>query len=363
VGDRAQDARVCIVIRTKDRLGLLRRAFEDILAQDLQEWEAIVVNDGGDAVALDALAAEYSAGFDGRLRTIHLARSLGRWPTANAGVAASEAPFIVLHDDDDTWHPQFLRTAVDYLDSHPDEYGVVARTEVIIEEPRGEAFVEVSRYLLEDHNPEILLADLLRFNRFVPISFLYRRTLHDRLGAYDESLPAAGDWAFNLAAVALRPVRYLSDKPLAFWHQRPAITGVLGNSVHAATGDHAIADRRYRDDNLRDYVAHAGLGLPLYISEIVTSQTRELIARIDAVTAAEVPLREQISRLEARLDALTAGSDRVEHHLQRTIDARLRGWVWRLKQRVRRRRHRGPGVSSGRRRRPQRLARPCRRAG
>lgn len=317
-------ARVAIVVRTKNRPTMLRRALSSIAAQSFTQWETIVVNDGGDAAEVERVIGEIATPAEASIRPLHMPESVGRWPAANAGVAASTAPLLVLHDDDDSWHPHFLARTVAHLDAHELDHGVAARIEVILEEERGGVMTEFHRYLLEAHNEEILLTDLLEFNRFVPIGFLYRRELHTLIGPYNESLPAAGDWAFNLAVVALGPVRYVSDEALAYWHQRPSMTGTLGNSVHVATGDHSIADRTFRDQALRDFVQRSGLGLPLYLSTASTDMMRKLESLADA-----------IARLEARATHLEHQNDLLLHNQSRTIDTRVRGWFVRQRSRFR----------------------------
>ncbi|WP_298743348.1 glycosyltransferase family A protein [uncultured Microbacterium sp.] len=323
-------ADVAIIVRTKDRPDILRRALSSILDQTFPRWEAVIVNDGGDPRTIELLVGEHADRAAGRIRIEHHSSPRGRWGAANAGVTATTAPLIVLHDDDDSWDPEFLAETSGYLRTHPEEHAVIARTEVILEEPRAEGLVETGRYLLEDHNAEVLLTELLQFNRFVPISFLYRRELHEHLGLYDASLPAAGDWAFNLATVALRPIAYVSDRPLAYWHQRPTVRGVEGNSVHANDADHRFADRSFRDKQLRAYVQASGLGLPLYLTEGARVEESAASARAEAIHARLDEVMQSLRSMHERMD-------RLEHDLSRTIDTRVRGWVWRQKQRLRRR--------------------------
>lgn len=318
--------RVGIVVRTKDRPAMLRRALSSIQAQTHGDWETVIVNDGGAPETVDAVLAQTGAAEDPRIRVIHHPESLGRWPSANAGVAATTAPYLVLHDDDDRWHPDFLAETTAHLDAHPDDYGVITHAEVIHERSEGEEFVEVWRYELEDHNPEVLLTDLLEFNRFVPIQFLYRRTLHDLLGEYDATKPAAADWMFNLRAVALRPVPYASPRVLAYWHQRPGIDGTLGNSVFAAPAEHRFADRRHRDEELRAYIAGNGAGLPLFLTKALETRTQEIQ---DAAHRRETALNERIDRLDEALADL-------KRSLELTIDARLRRWYRELRGKTRR---------------------------
>lgn len=332
------EPRVSVIVRTKDRPDMLRRALRSITTQDVEAWEAIIVNDGGDVEVLDGVVNEFVDVAAGRIQVLHHESSLGRWPSANAGVRNTSAPLIVLHDDDDTWHREFLGRMLQYLDDNPDEWGVIARTAVIHEQYKEDGSLhETWRYVLEDHHERVLAYDILKFNRFVPIGFVYRRALHERVGLYDETLPAAADWAFNMKALAVRPINYVSDDVLAYWHQRPGIEGIAGNSVFAATGDHRQAQRAHRDNELRSYIASAGWGLPLYISSLAEDRKRETSEIREDLAKVHTEVQAASTDLQARLDRADAAIARLEHHLERSMDTRIRGFVWRQKQRIRRR--------------------------
>ena len=101
-------ATVGIVVRTKDRPHFLARALRSITSQTYADWHAFVVNDGGDPAAVAGVVGELDAADRARVTVLDHASSLGRWPSANAGVRAateSGASYLVLHDDDDK---QFL---------------------------------------------------------------------------------------------------------------------------------------------------------------------------------------------------------------------------------------------------------------
>jgi glycosyltransferase involved in cell wall biosynthesis len=268
-------ATVGIVVRTKDRPHFLTRALGSITAQTYDDWHAFVVNDGGDPAAVAGVVGNLSAEDRDRVTVIDHPSSLGRWPSANAGVRAATdagASYLVLHDDDDSWAPTFLEHAAAYLDAHPLAPGVVSRIEIVWEEadargPHG--YVETGREVFQGHLHDPLLGDTLLFNRFVPIGFLYRRELHDEIGLYDESLSVVGDWAFNLKILARWTLEYVGEEPLAFWHQRPGATGIDGNSVISHGKDHEKYDALVRDAALRSYVGEHGLGLVLYLTKFI----------------------------------------------------------------------------------------------
>ncbi|MGR9051111.1 MAG: glycosyltransferase family 2 protein [Gammaproteobacteria bacterium] len=103
-----QDPIVAIITRTKNRNILLRRAIESVLGQHFRNWLMVIVNDGGDAEAVDRLVAEYESQFRGRSKVIHNPNSLGMEAASNVGIKNSDSRYLVIHDDDDSWHPAFL---------------------------------------------------------------------------------------------------------------------------------------------------------------------------------------------------------------------------------------------------------------
>jgi len=286
--------RVAVVVRTKDRPDFLVRALASISGQTLAEWECIVVNDGGDAASVDALIAALPTEDQGRVRALHHDASRGRWVSANAGVLATTAPLLVLHDDDDSWHPEFLERSVGYLDARPERAGVVSRIEIVWERRAGSGFEPVRREVFQEHLPVPTLADTMLFNRYVPIGFVYRRELHAELGLYDERLPVVGDWNFNLKVLARGPLEYLADEPYAFWHQREGDEGPSGNSVIASRGAHAEWDALLRDEALREYVAAHGTGLVLYLTKFID---RRFVEVEEGIRSEVRGVRQEVSRL------------------------------------------------------------------
>lgn len=271
----SEDAAVAIVVRTKDRPAFLRRALASIAGQTFADFECVVINDGGDPAPVDAVIADVPEQLRSRFRAIHAPDSRGRWKSANAGVLGTTAPLIVLHDDDDTWHPDFLARATDYLRDHPQRDGVVARTEIVWEVPGKSGYRVRRREIFQPQLHDILLGDVLAFNRFVPIGFLYRRSLHEELGLYDDRLPVVGDWEFNLRILRRGPLEYLGGEPLAYWHQRAGQGGDAGNSVIDASGDHARYDALLRDEALRPYIEEHGIGMLLYLTGFIEKRFRE----------------------------------------------------------------------------------------
>lgn len=94
---------VSIYVPTRDRLHLLRRAVDSVLAQDHANVEVIVVDDGssdGTAEYLRAKAAE-----DPRLKFHVNERNLGACRSRNIAIGLARGEFITGLDDDDYFLP------------------------------------------------------------------------------------------------------------------------------------------------------------------------------------------------------------------------------------------------------------------
>lgn len=280
------EPRVAIVVRTKDRPRFLDRALRSIAAQTETAWECVVVNDGGDPAPVDEMVARVPESAREKVRVLHRRASHGRWASANAGILTTTAPYLVLHDDDDTWHPEFLERAADYLDAerNAERGGVVSRIEIVWERADNDgAYVELGREIFQQQLTAPTLGDTMLFNRFVPIGFVYRRSLHDELGLYDEKLPVVGDWNFTLKVLTRGALEYLDDeKPYAFWHQRPGQSGADGNSVISSDRLHRRYDAQIRDEALREYVGEHGSGLALYLTKYIDQRLAETEERLRA---------------------------------------------------------------------------------
>jgi glycosyltransferase involved in cell wall biosynthesis len=294
--------RVSVVVRTKDRPAFLSRALADIAAQTFADWEIVVVNDGGDGEQVRAIVAASSAA--ARISVVDTVGEGGRCVAANMGIRATDGAYVVLHDDDDLWHRDFLRRTTAVLDASPSDAGVMVETEIVYERAEGSGWVETQRVPYWKGMAGVSFTSLLEVNRAVPISFLYRRSLHEELGFYDESLDAVEDWDFYLRVTARYTIAFLSGTPLAFWTQRPTATGADGNSMFELAAEHARDDLVVRDRALREWVVENGAGLPLYIASVenrLRAEFTEQMARLPERVVEDVYARHPIWRRVARL--------------------------------------------------------------
>ncbi|NTF17709.1 glycosyltransferase family 2 protein [Agrobacterium rubi] len=249
--------KVAVITRTKNRIIMLSRAARSVSAQTFRDFIWVVVNDGGDAAEVDRLVDLYRASMP-EVVVVHHAVNKGMEAASNAGIAASSSEFLVIHDDDDTWEPTFLERAVGFLEQEskiPFGGVVTAITHVDEEMTEKEVVIRATKPWHPTHSAypvgAIQLADLCVINQFAPIAFVFRRSVYDEIGGYDESLPVLGDWEFNLRFVARYDIAALPDL-LANYHHRPASKNSYGNSVLAGALSHVAYDAVLRNRIIRN---------------------------------------------------------------------------------------------------------------
>ncbi|BBK30178.1 glycosyl transferase [Allostella humosa] len=303
---------VAVITRTKDRAVLLHRAMESVLSQTEADWIHVVVNDGGEAAPVDRLAAAFADRYAGRLHVIHNPRSLGMEAASNVGLRASDSRYVVIHDDDDSWTPEFLATTTAFLDGAADGSvaGVITHSVRVDERIVGDRVEIDRRQPYNDWVRSITLFRMAGGNMFPPISFLFRRSMLEEVGYYREDLPVLGDWEFNLRFLARRDIGVLA-LPLALYHHRPGNTNpAYANSIFGAQDKHALYDALIRNELMRRDLDSGRLGLGTLVN-----------------------LGQHLSLLELKLNALFDAA-RFSFRVLETVLAPLR-WLSRTWRRLR----------------------------
>lgn len=237
----ASSPAVAVVTRTKDRPLLLKRAMLSVLRQKRRDWMHVIVNDGGEPAPVDGLVRALEPEYDGRLVVIHNPRSLGMEAASNIGVRAVKSEFVAIHDDDDSWRPDFLSKMLAALADPAirGARGAVSHAVRVRERIDGDDIHVLGE---EPFNAWMETVDIVRLassNTFPPIAFVFERAAFDELGGFDESLPVLGDWDFHLRFAVHADIVVVRE-PLARYHHRVDGGGAYGNSVIAANDRHRL---------------------------------------------------------------------------------------------------------------------------
>jgi glycosyltransferase involved in cell wall biosynthesis len=223
---------ITVVMRTYERPVLLARAIASVQLQKFTDWELIVVNNGGQPSVVDAVVrTAMNSTPSGTIRVLHLPDRVGMEEASNAGLAATDSEFFVVHDDDDSWDERFLEVALSALRSAPNAVAAVTGVTRIYETFRGGKVWPVSHENFPLSQGRLTYRGMIGGNTFPPIAAVFRRSLLNAVGNFDASLPVLGDWEFNLRAVTVGEFAFVAER-LARYHTRtPESDAVSGNSI------------------------------------------------------------------------------------------------------------------------------------
>jgi glycosyltransferase involved in cell wall biosynthesis len=247
----------------------LERAIQSVYRQSMTDFIHVIINDGGNPKLVNELVEKYSSATKGRIKIIHNAESHGMEAASNKAIKSVDSvAYMAIHDDDDTWHPDFLKLTVEKLDAGA--MGVVARADKITEEVKNDKIIQLKA---EPWMPDMKVVNLYRQcidNQLTPITFIYHRSVFDDIGYYDENLPVTGDWEFGVRFLQKYDVELLDPGyPLAYYHHRKFIAGSgANNSFGGGTEKHRYYVNMVMNRYLRQELAEGRLGVGYIMSQL-----------------------------------------------------------------------------------------------
>ncbi|OVE80278.1 hypothetical protein BVY02_00650 [bacterium J17] len=180
--------KITIGIVTHNRSHYLAEAIASSFAQNTPcEFEVLVVDDGSS----DDTWRYLSSIADPRLRAVRLEKNSGRPVARNRVVEEMRGEFLVWLDDDDVLTSKALATHLATLESRPDAdviYGNLYACDDILNITRELRYREI--------DPRAMLYTFLFYDPVPNGGSMIRRSLFDKVGAYDLSFPRAQDYDF-----------------------------------------------------------------------------------------------------------------------------------------------------------------------
>lgn len=211
---------VSVVIPTRDRALLVRRAIASALAQTLGDLEVLVIDDG----STDDTSAVVSALADRRVRLLRREAPGGAARARNAGIEAARGELVAFLDSDDEWRSTKIERQVERLRESTDP----SRTLVYCPSIRHDALTGRAVAWRRELHEGLVFDRILAGWSFVPSVCLVSRSALQAVGGFDETLPAVEDVDLWMR-LALVPVHFaVVPDPLAI--------------VHHGAGPHLSAD-------------------------------------------------------------------------------------------------------------------------
>lgn len=172
--------KISVVVPCYNQGKFLSEALDSVLAQTLQEWECIVVDDGSTDNSAD-IAKAYCAK-DNRIRYVYQ-ENAGPSAARNKGVSLTSAPLVFFLDGDNVILSELLGLGVEHMEKH---------TDCILYYTKGEYFGSRHGEFILNYTS---YRDLLVANS-IDCLCIVRRTDFERVGGFDEGLFGYEDWEF-----------------------------------------------------------------------------------------------------------------------------------------------------------------------
>lgn len=181
---------VSVIVPTYNRPAMLRDALASIEAQTFQDFEILVINDGGEDV--EGIAKEYP-----KVRYFSHGCNWGCAGTKNTALRMAKGKYIAHLDDDDLWYPWHLEKMLKVLQA-------------------GARFVYSDSNIRESGEKDRLWfsrppSDLLQHSVAGVCSVMHERSLLTEVGFYDSCLADHEDWDMWIRMSAVTEIVHLAE--------------------------------------------------------------------------------------------------------------------------------------------------------
>lgn len=324
--------RVSVIVRTKDRPGLLAEALASLRAQSFPDFETVLVNAGGpipEPVLTPAPGRE--------LRVVVPAPPGRRAQSLNAGLAAARGLYVAYLDDDDLYRPAHLEALARALDGDEAVGAAFSAVDQIAHRRGPDGRYRDGETLFTFGRP--FDENRILFKNDVPlIALMHRQSLVERSGPFDEAFDLYEDWDFLIRLSRVTRLRFVPETTAVY---RVRDDGTNATTAAPWRGPEAEAARRAL------FAKHAALRTPAAAMALVDGFDEEGWLRENEVKALRSRLAEageRLGRLEGDLRDLRADAARQlaaaaqreaalaaeRDRLGRELDAIHRSRWWRL---------------------------------
>ena len=322
------NARVGVVIRTKDRPLFVTRALQSVMDQTARDWQVVLVNDGGDpgllAQAIDA--AGLTPVFDDqRMTTLNLPTSIGRSAAFNRGAHVLQTEMLCCLDDDDTWEPDFIHALLALHDKTkrmaPDLGGVASlvtavREDIVTQSGKQDIVRLGTEDLPHSFNRTDFFLNPIAYATYrhdlYPVQWMLNRQAALDCGGFPEDFSVMEDRAFMNRFLQRWRLAIL-DRALAFHHRRVQRIGDTAQSVAMNTLDNPSYDWRLYSDLAKIEVNTPDTPLadapmsPAQAGYLIRASAATVIKELnDETSALWHKLNGEAEALRARIDMVAA---------------------------------------------------------
>jgi glycosyltransferase involved in cell wall biosynthesis len=191
---------VSVIIPTYNRSAFLQESIGSVLAQTFKDFELVVVDDGSTDNTREILSI-----YKSNIATIFTGH---RGPSAarNSGIKATQGEFIAFLDSDDLWLPEKLEKQIHFL-KHTTK-GFICQTEEIwvrngVRVNPRKKHKKFSGWIFDKCLPLCIVS---------PSAVIIHRSVFERVGFFDEDMPACEDYDLWLRIAPFYPIFLIKEQ-------------------------------------------------------------------------------------------------------------------------------------------------------
>lgn len=194
----------------------IAESIQSVINQSYIFWELIVIDDGSNDFTYAKIKPFL---IDNRIKYFYK-KNEGQSVARNYGIINAVGIYIAFLDSDDLWHSDKLRFQLDFL--LVNNYKFVFCNFYIIDKES-----KIVGEILFDSKDNISKEKLLLFKDYIgTLTVIFKRTLIDEVGFFDEMLNSAEDWDYWIRISTQFKLGFL-NKSLAYYRQH--IDGISKN--------------------------------------------------------------------------------------------------------------------------------------
>ena len=191
---------ISVIIPTFNRIDVLPKAIESVLAQTIIPDEIIVVDDGSTDGTAEMIQSDYPK------VSVLVQENAGVSSARNAGISVSKGDWIALLDSDDEWFQKKLERQMKCIEENPDAV-LVHTDEIWIRNG-----VRVNPMKKHEKSGGWIFDTCLPLCVISPSAAMIKRSLFSEIGLFDASLEVCEDYDLWLRICSKYPVNYLEEK-------------------------------------------------------------------------------------------------------------------------------------------------------
>ena len=222
-----------VVIPVYNGADFIRKSYDSIVKQNIKDFEIIYVDNNSEDDSVKNIKQLVNT--DSRVSLYHQERQ-GAGPTRNLGIEMAKGRFVYLLDVDDAVFPNALKNMISVLMKHPEVdavFGKMKKSHQAISDilqPENETFeVVIKEKPYWGIRWFSNLADVVG-----PPAFLYRASVFETIGAYNDELRLGQDTAFDIKLGMLCNIAFLDMFIyLYFKHEASTTQSVKKNTSRA----------------------------------------------------------------------------------------------------------------------------------